>query len=183
MNSLQPRAVFFDRDGTLMEEVNYCRDPGAVRVFPGVVKGLRSLREKGWRRIVVTNQSGIARGLITPAEYEAVNAEFLRQCEGEIDAVYFCPAGPEDRDPRRKPLPGMVEEALRDHGLQRAGSWMIGDKAADIDCGRAAGLRTILVETGHGLRQTAEVRSRAEAVTADAVQAMALIAALQIGSI
>lgn len=166
------RAVFFDRDGTLMEEVDYCRDPALVRVFAGVVDGLRRLREAGWARIVVTNQSGLARGLIQPDEYRAVAAEFLRQCEGEIDAVYFCPAGPDEEDPRRKPAPGMVEDALAEHGLVREGSWMIGDKAADIDCGRAAGLHTILVQTGHGRTQSAEVSLRADHVAADAERAM-----------
>jgi D-glycero-D-manno-heptose 1,7-bisphosphate phosphatase len=175
VNSTSRKAVFFDRDGTLMEEVDYCRDPHLVRVFPGVVEGLRELRKGGWKRIVVTNQSGIARGLILPQEYEAVQAEFLRQCEGEIDAVYFCPAGPEENDPRRKPATGMVEEALAEHGVTREGSWMVGDKAADIDCGRAAGLQTILVETGYGKQQAAEVRARASLVRPDAASAMAVI--------
>ncbi len=144
------RAVFLDRDGTLIEEVNYCNDPKTVRVFPGTVGALQRLRHAGWLTIVVTNQSGLARGKITPEQYEAVNAEFLRQLPGGIDAVYFAPDHPEKPTPRRKPGTGMLEEAAREHGIDLSRSWMIGDKAIDVECGRRAGCRTVLVRTGYG---------------------------------
>ena len=144
------RAVFLDRDGTLMEEVNYCNDPKRVRVFSGTVGALQRLRHAGWLTVVVTNQSGLARGKISPEQYAAVNAEFLRQLPGGIDAVYFCADHPDSPTPRRKPGSGMLEEAARNHGIDLSRSWMIGDKEIDVECGRRAGCRTILVRTGYG---------------------------------
>ncbi len=145
------RAVFFDRDGTLMEEVDYCNDPGRVQVFPGVRDALCRLRKAGWLAIVATNQSGLARGRITPAQYAAVHAEFLRQTGGEIDGTYFCPDHPDRPSPRRKPSPGMLLEAAGDFRIDLAASWMIGDKLLDVECGRRAGCRSILVQTGYGI--------------------------------
>src|SRR5262249_60677437 len=84
------RAVFFDRDGTLMEEVHYCGDPALVRVYPGVPEALRRLREAGWGSFIITNQSGIGRGLITDEQYRAVQGEFLRQAGGGGGSGY-CP--------------------------------------------------------------------------------------------
>ena len=169
------RAVFLDRDGTLMEEVNYCNDPKRVRVFPGTVGALQRLRHAGWLTVVVTNQSGLARGKISPEQYAAVNAEFLRQLPGGIDAVYFCADHPDSPTPRRKPGSGMLEEASRNHGIDLSRSWMIGDKEIDVECGRRAGCRTILVRTGYGaeLEKTA-----ADFVHEDIVSASNMILAI-----
>jgi len=169
------RAVFLDRDGTLMEEVNYCNDPKRVRVFPGTVGALQRLRHAGWLTVVVTNQSGIARGKISPEQYAAVNAEFLRQLPGGIDAVYFCADHPDRPTPRRKPGFGMLEEAAINHGIDLTRSWMIGDKEIDVECGRRAGCRTILVRTGYGaeLEKTA-----ADFVHEDIVSASNMILAI-----
>ena len=123
----QNRAIFLDRDGTLMDEMNFCGDPSHVRVIPGAAKSLAELREGGWLNIIVTNQSGIGRGHLTIADYEAVNAELFRQLGGAIYAVYFSPDHPDHATDRRKPGTGMIEEASRDHGC-----------------------RTILVLTGYG---------------------------------
>jgi D-glycero-D-manno-heptose 1,7-bisphosphate phosphatase len=169
------RAVFLDRDGTLMEEVNYCNDPKRVRVFPGTVGALQRLRHAGWLTVVVTNQSGLARGKISPEQYAAVNAEFLSQLPGGIDAVYFCADHPDSPTPRRKPGTGMLEEAARNHGIDLSRSWMIGDKEIDVECGRRAGCRTILVRTGYGaeLENTA-----ADFVHEDIVSASNMILAI-----
>ena len=169
--TLRP-TVFFDRDGTLMEEVHYCADPALVRLFPGTAAALRRLTERGYLCVIITNQSGIGRGLLAEAQYHAVQAELLRQLEerpgdaetwrrGEsaaptrsapspIAASYFCPYAPPTPSPRRKPMPGMVFEAARDLGIELSQSWFVGDKAADIECGTRAGTRTILVQTGYG---------------------------------
>ena len=144
------RAVFFDRDGTLMEEVHYCGDPAKVRVFPGVPEALRKLKEAGLRTFIVTNQSGLGRGLITEAQYRAVQEELLRQIgAGLIDATYLCADPPSMPSTRRKPEPGMVWEAAAAYDIDLARSYFIGDKSADIECGRRAGTRTILVLTGY----------------------------------
>jgi D-glycero-D-manno-heptose 1,7-bisphosphate phosphatase len=147
--SLRP-AVFFDRDGTLMEDARYCSEPALVRVYPGVPAALRDLKAAGYARVVITNQSGIARGFFTEEQYRAVAAEFLRQAEMEIDATYFCPDAPGTGSKRRKPEPGMVLEAAQDLGLDLARSWFIGDKDIDMECGRRAGTRTIRVGAGMG---------------------------------
>jgi D-glycero-D-manno-heptose 1,7-bisphosphate phosphatase len=144
------RAIFLDRDGTLMDEVNHCDDPSHVRAIPGAAKCLADLQHDGWLNIIVTNQGGIGRGYFTVADYEAVNAELFRQLGGAIDAAYFSPDNPDHATHRRKPGTGMIEEATRDHGVALEKSWFVGDKDTDILCGRAAGCRTILVLTGYG---------------------------------
>jgi D-glycero-D-manno-heptose 1,7-bisphosphate phosphatase len=171
--SIDPaRAVFFDRDGTLMEDAHYCGDPTQVKVFPGVPEALRKLKEAGFRTIVVTNQSGIGRGLITEAEYHAVEAEFVWQIgEGLLDASYFCPDVPGVPSTRRKPEPGMLLEAAADFGIDLARSYVIGDKSADIECGRRAGASTILVRTGYGAEQACQP----DFTAADVVQAVQLV--------
>ena len=169
------RAVFLDRDGTLMEEVNYCNDPKRVRVFPGTVGALQRLRHAGWLTVVVTNQSGLARGKISPEQYAAVNAEFLRQLPGGIDAVYFCADHPDSPTPRRKPGSGMLEEAARNHGIDLTRSWMIGDKEIDVECGHRAGCRSILVRTGYGAELD---KTAADFVHEDIVSASNMILAI-----
>jgi len=169
------RAVFFDRDGTLMEDVHYCADPELVKVFPGVSEALDDLRAAGFAIVLVTNQSGIGRGLFTEAQYGAVQSEFLRQIgPGRVDASYFCPDAPDAPSACRKPEPGMLLKAAQDLGLDLAGSWMVGDKAADIECGRRAGTRTIQVRTGYGSDQAGAPGF----VAADAAAAARLILTL-----
>jgi len=166
-------AIFLDRDGTLMEEANYCRHPDDVRVIPGVLEALRELKGAGFRLVIVTNQSGIGRGYYTVADYEAVQGRLLGLLEeGLIDATYFCPEAPEALSSRRKPSPEMVLEAARALGLDLARSWFVGDKAIDVQCGHAAGTRAILVQTGHGHGEEA---GRAEFVAKDFASAAAFI--------
>ena len=151
------RAVFFDRDGTLMRDVHYCGDPAKVEVFPGVPGALRRLHQAGFVAVVVSNQSGIGRGLITETQYHAVEREFLRQVgAGLIDATYFCPDPPDVPSTRRKPEPGMLLDAAKELELDLARSWLVGDKSSDIECGRRAGVRTILVLTGYGAQQNCQ---------------------------
>ncbi len=149
------RAVFFDRDGTLMEEVHYCNDPAKVRAVPGAAEALAELAADGWLRVMATNQSGIGSGRITMEQFEAVQAELLRQLDGGIDAVYFCPDTREQATHRRKPAPGMVEDAAHDHGIDLARSFFIGDRDIDLQCGHRAEMRSILVLTGYGHEHTA----------------------------
>ena len=143
------RAVFLDRDGTIMTDVEYCGDPRRVEVFPIAPEALRRLRRAGYKIIVITNQSGIGRGYFTEADYRAVEGEVDRQIgAGVIDATYFCPDVPDSGSKCRKPEPGMILEAQRDHRIDLGRSFMIGDKQIDAECGRRAGLRTILVRSG-----------------------------------
>jgi D-glycero-D-manno-heptose 1,7-bisphosphate phosphatase len=144
-------AVFLDRDGTLMRDVDYCGDPKDVHVFKGVSEALRRLKEGGYKLIVITNQSGIGRGYFNEGQYRAVEREVARQVGNDlIDATYYCPHLPSDKCSCRKPSATMVVRAARDHGLDPAQSFFIGDKQSDMECGRNAGVKTILVRTGYG---------------------------------
>lgn len=143
----QSPAVFLDRDGTLMRDVEYCSDPARVEIFPGVPAALRKLKAAGFKLIVITNQSGIGRGYFGEEDYRAVEAEVQRQLP-MLDATYFCPHRPKDGCACRKPKPEMILHAQREHQLDLNRSYLIGDKELDAECGRKAGVRTILVRTG-----------------------------------
>jgi D-glycero-D-manno-heptose 1,7-bisphosphate phosphatase len=171
-NKTRP-AVFLDRDGTVMRDVDYCGDPARVEVFPDAGDALRRLKANGYKLIIVTNQSGIARGYLSENDYRAVEKEFLRQLgEGLIDAIYYCPDPPDTNSPRRKPAPGMILEAQRNHRLDLARSYFIGDKTSDIGCGRNAGVRTILVQTRYAAR---EIDCRADWIACDLAHAVEII--------
>lgn len=170
------RAVFFDRDGTLMEEVSYCNNPADVRAAAGAADALAALGAAGWLRVIATNQSGIGSGRITIAQFEAVQVELLRQLGGGIDAVYFCPDTREQATPRRKPGTGMVGEAARDLGIDLPRSFFIGDRDIDVQCGHNAGMRSILVLTGYGREH---VGAGAEYVAEDFVAAVRWILACE----
>lgn len=149
-------AVFIDRDGTLMEEAHYCGDPALVKIIPGVPEGLRALKNAGYRLVIITNQSGIGRGYYSHDDYHAVQARLFELMGSDlVEATYFCPEPPEANSPRRKPSPAMVHEAAGELGLDLARSWFIGDKTVDVQCGLAAGVRPILVETGYGKKADA----------------------------
>jgi D-glycero-D-manno-heptose 1,7-bisphosphate phosphatase len=149
-NTLTP-AIFLDRDGTLMDDTGYVGDPAHVRVFPGVPEALEKLKARGFLTVIVTNQSGIARGYFTDADFHAVQARFEELVgPGLIDAMYYCADHPDAPTERRKPRPGMLLEAARDLGIDLARSWMVGDRAGDVHAGRSAGVRSILVRTGEG---------------------------------
>jgi histidinol-phosphate phosphatase family protein len=141
-----PRAVLFDRDGTLVHDVPYNSDPGLVRPVAGARRALLRLREAGLRIGLVTNQSGIARGLLTPAAVAAVNEELQRQV-GAFDTVAVCPHGPEEGCGCRKPAPGLVLQAADALGLRPEQTVVIGDIGADVGAAAAAGARSILVPT------------------------------------
>ena len=150
-NTLPSPAVFLDRDGTLMTDVEYCGDPARVAVFPGAAAALGRLRTRGYRLVMVSNQSGIGRGYFTEEDFLRVQAELFRQLgdAGRLDAAYHCPERPEGASERRKPGPGMIHEAAADLELDLARSWMVGDSRADVEAGRRAGLAgTIFVLTG-----------------------------------
>jgi D-glycero-D-manno-heptose 1,7-bisphosphate phosphatase len=166
-------AVFVDRDGTIMQDADYCSDPKQVQIFPGVLEALRRLKSKGFKLIVITNQSGIGRGLFTVKQYRAVEAEVLRQLgNGLIDATYFCPDVPGQHSTCRKPAPGMILQAAREHEIDLSRSFFIGDKEIDAECGRNAGVRTIRVQTGF---QRAPTSTIADWVAADLPAAAEII--------
>ena len=166
-------AVFIDRDGTIMEDCVYCSDPNDVKIFPGVPEALRRLKSKGFKLIIITNQSGIGRGLFTVEQYRAVEAELLRQLGNDlIDATYFCPDVPGQKSTHRKPAPGMIIDATREHQIDVSRSFLIGDAEIDIECAHNAGARGIRVRTGLK-RDTTE--SKADWITEDVPGAVEII--------
>lgn len=140
------RALFLDRDGTVIEDRGYMKDPGLVRLLPGAAEALREIADEGWTLVVVSNQSGVGRGLITMEEREAVQARFqeaMREAGVEIAASYVCMHRPDEGCRCRKPSPFLVQQAATEHRLDLTESWMIGDRRSDIVCGRNAACRTI----------------------------------------
>ena len=156
------RAVFADRDGTIIEDHQYVADPGDVTLLPGAVEALHRLRALGLALVTVTNQSGIGRGYYTLGDYHRVAAEVDRQLLAAgivMDGTYFCPDAP-GGDPQttcRKPSTVMHESAAADLGLATAGSYFVGDKLSDVLPARALGGTGILVLTGHGVAEQAAV--------------------------
>ena len=149
------RAVFLDRDGTIIEDVGYPHERSQIKFLPGVSTAIGLLNENGFKVIVITNQAGVARGYFTEETVKAINRyiqESLAKERAIIDMVYYCPHHVEGviEEYRqecycRKPNPGMIEQAVRDFGIDLKKSFVIGDKASDIEAGRRAGCKTILL--------------------------------------
>ncbi len=159
--------VFLDRDGTLIEEAGYLRDPSAVRLLPGAADGLRRLSENGYLLAVVSNQAGLARGKITSTEMAQVHRAFLDAFRREgvrFDAVEYCPHHPDGVVEEfraacscRKPATGMADAVLRRLGVPDAcPRWVVGDKMTDVLLGAHLRARTILVATGYGEKERRE---------------------------
>ncbi|WAS89779.1 D-glycero-alpha-D-manno-heptose-1,7-bisphosphate 7-phosphatase [Nannocystis punicea] len=151
MTRLRP-AAFLDKDGTLIDDVPYNVDPAHVRLTRGARDGAWSLRAAGYALVVVTNQSGVARGLFSPHDLLGVQARIEDLLDLELDGFYWCPHLPAGAVPEyavvcdcRKPAPGLLRRAALDLGLDLARSWMIGDIASDVEAGRRAGCHTALL--------------------------------------
>jgi D-glycero-D-manno-heptose 1,7-bisphosphate phosphatase len=143
--------VFLDRDGTLIEDVGYPREPGQVRLLPACAQALSSLKQQGFALVVVSNQSGVGRGLITAEEAAGVHrrfADLLAEQGVVVDAVYYCPHAPEEGCLCRKPSPTLLLRAAQELELDLPRSFMVGDKSSDVEAGRRAGCRTVLFSRG-----------------------------------
>lgn len=152
-------AVFLDRDGMLIEDVHLLVNASDIRVLAGVPQALRDLKEAGFRLIVISNQTVIARGLATEEDVYAINAEMQRLLEEaggpHLDGFYFCPHHPNATLPTyriacecRKPRPGLLLRAAVEHNLDLSSSFLTGDRVTDVVAGARAGCRTVLVQTG-----------------------------------
>jgi D-glycero-D-manno-heptose 1,7-bisphosphate phosphatase len=181
-------AVFLDRDGTMNVDVGYLSRLEELALYPYTADAIRLLRRAGFAVVVVTNQGGIGRRMITAPFVQRLHAEIARRLDAagaHVDGWYFCPHHPAALEPSlrvsdcrcRKPAPGMIEDAARDLALDPARSWVVGDKWLDVDLGHAVGGRSILVRTGWGAEQEAARRAgqRVEAVCDTLADAVALI--------
>jgi len=148
------RAVFLDRDGTLIAEKNYLHRPDDVELFPGAGPALKRLADAGFKLFIVTNQSGIGRGLFTMADAESVNDRVSREFARDgvrFEKTYIAPEAPDQPSRVRKPSPQFLFDARDEFDLNLAESFMVGDKLIDLECGWNAGVKqSILVRTGYG---------------------------------
>ena len=165
------RAVFLDRDGTIIEERNFLRRPEDVVLLPGAGAALKRLADAGFKLFIVSNQSGVGRGYYTLADVEAVNAHLLRELAPlgvAFAKIHLAPEAPEQPSRGRKPSPRFLFDARDEFGVDLSQSYMIGDKLIDLECGWNAGVRrSILVRTGYGAeteRQSAAQLGRAVVV-------------------
>jgi D,D-heptose 1,7-bisphosphate phosphatase len=152
------KAVFLDKDGTLIPNVPYNVNPELIRLAPGAAEALPALHAAGYALVVITNQSGVARGYYTPQDQDGVAArlrELLDELGVPLTGYYYCPHLPEGSVAGyaihcncRKPLPGLVIQAATEHQLDATRSWFVGDILHDIEAGRQAGCRTVLIDNG-----------------------------------
>lgn len=164
MTPQQPTpAAFLDRDGTIIEEVGYIGSPDGVQLIPGAVDAIKSFRKMGYAIVVVSNQSGVARGYMSEEDVKEVNARVLELFMGEgamIDAIYYCPHHPDSDADRyridcdcRKPKPGMILRATDEFNIDLSKSVMIGDKYTDVLVGKNLDLFSVLLLTGFGRKE------------------------------
>ncbi len=157
------RAIFLDKDGTLINNVPYNVDPALIELAPGVIKGLPGLRRAGYRLVLITNQSGVARGYFQEADlrtlFAGLNDHLYRQSRVRLDGFYFCPHHVDGTVKRyrvacncRKPAPGLLLQAAREMNIDLKDSWFIGDILDDVEAGHRAGVQTVLIANGNETR-------------------------------
>jgi len=177
-------AVFLDRDGTLVEPRHYPSRPEDLHLFPGVAGELRSIQRDGYKLVVITNQSGLARGLFSELDLARMHqhlATTLREQGVDLDGIYYCPHHVDGVVPHlaiecdcRKPRPGLLRRAALDEDIDLERSWFIGDILDDVEAGRRAGCRTILVDLGTESPPTSDLRTP-EFVARDTVHALRIV--------
>ena len=169
------KAVFIDRDGTLIEEVNFLHRVEDLQYFSFMDEAVSALKQNGFKVVVVTNQSGIGRGIYSEAEMNSVHAQIQNDLTEKLDAIYFCPHLPDENCACRKPNLGMIEAATKDLPIDLANSWMIGDKKLDVELGLNAGIKPILVLTGYGKKHLPELKRPPFAVAENLLEAVKII--------
>ena len=165
---IMSRAVFLDRDGTVTEEVGYLTDLKALTLIPGAASAIRQLNEAGFKVILVTNQSGVARGLFPESLVHEAHARLAQMLEEEgarLDGVYYCPHHPKAGNlpytmacDCRKPGTGLVDRAVKELDINVSHSFMVGDKWSDVELGQRAGMKSVLVNTGFAVDDTGNKR-------------------------
>lgn len=145
---MKKKVVFLDRDGTLIIDKVYLNDPDQIEYLPGAFDALKRLKEAGFDFVIVTNQSGVARGIVQLENLDEIHRRMqVAYAEHGVDFLgfYYAPYSVESNHPLRKPNPGMLLAAAEEHGIDLQQSWMVGDRMTDVEAGRKAGCRTILL--------------------------------------
>jgi D-glycero-D-manno-heptose 1,7-bisphosphate phosphatase len=154
------RAIFVDRDGTLVEEVDFLSKPEDLRIFPFTGEAIRLLKDAGYLVIVVSNQSGVGRRFFEDSAVYEIHEDMQSRLDGQLDGLYFCPHLPDAGCECRKPEIGMIKAAVEDFEIELTGSWIVGDKEIDMETGFRAGLFTAMVRTGYGEDHSVSIKKK-----------------------
>jgi D-glycero-D-manno-heptose 1,7-bisphosphate phosphatase len=176
------KAVFLDRDGTVIEDIGYLSETSRIRILPGAAEAIRLLNDNGFKVIIVTNQAGVARGYFTESRANEINEKLRQLLAGQgsiVEKIYHCPHhidGIVEKYKRecncRKPNPGMIQQAARELDIDINNSFMIGDKSSDIVAGRRAGCRTIVIEGGIDYHELEVLPQPADHIATDLLEAV-----------
>lgn len=175
---MKQKAVFLDRDGTLIEEVNFLATVEETELFSFTIEALKLFRDAGFLLFITTNQSGIARGYFDASAVNAIHAKIQNELKANslrIESFHFCPHFPDAGCKCRKPNTGMIEQALENFDVDLSQSWMIGDKILDIEMGFNAGTKTALVKTGYGKEHQDELTRKPDIIAENLLQAAKLV--------
>lgn len=170
------KTLILDRDGTIVFDRDYLADPAGLEWLPGAADALRSLHQRGYRLIVITNQSGVGRGMFSLSQLQQMNLrlqEMASACGAHLERIYYCPHRPEDHCECRKPAPALLHQAAREFGFDPADAVVIGDKSSDIELGRRVGALTIRIAPAqHALPTPAR---EADYVVASLLEAVSIL--------
>ncbi len=172
------KAVFLDRDGTLIEEANYLARPEQLKLLPFAAEAVRLLNENGFLVILITNQSGIGRKYFSEKDLREIHEKLISDLaleDAKLDAIYFCPHNPDDDCDCRKPKTGMIRQTTRDFSIDLKNSWTIGDKALDVETGFNAGTKTALVSTGYGIAEREKLNEKPDLIVENLLEAAKVI--------
>jgi len=179
------KAVFLDRDGTIIEDTGYISTPAQIKFIPGSIAAIKKLNQAGYKVIVITNQSGVARGLFSEDMLQTIDKVVHRQIlngHAQVDGFYYCPHHPEhgvypykQKCDCRKPEIGLIKKAVKEHQIELDGSWLVGDHSCDIAAGQKAGVQTVFVLTGHGAKERENLPAKPGHTAADLAAAVKYI--------
>ncbi len=168
------KAVFLDRDGTIIEDVGYLNSPEQIKFIPGSIEAIKKLNENGYKVVVITNQSGVARSLISEDMLQTIDKTIQKKIlngDAYLDMIYYCPHHPEaghypykQECDCRKPAPGMINKAQKDLNIDLTKSFMIGDKTSDIEAGQRVGIKNILVLSGRGQGEKDKIKTQPDLI-------------------
>jgi D-glycero-D-manno-heptose 1,7-bisphosphate phosphatase len=179
------KAVFLDRDGTIVEDVGYMNTPEQIKFIPGAIEAIKMLNEADFKVVIISNQAGVARGLVTEDMLQTIDKtlhKWVLNGGAHLDGIYYCPHHPEHGVypykqvcECRKPHPGLIKRAHRDLDIDLSLSYMVGDKATDIQAGKSAGAKTVFVMSGRGKEQKEKLKVKPDHVADNLLKAVTWI--------